>query len=235
MSRTPLIDRLEEGAVSADDLLGGFLEWVGDLGLEPYAAQEEAFLELLAGRHVILATPTGSGKSLVAALLHYKAMNERVRSFYTCPTKALVSEKFFWLCEEFGAINVGMLTGDASINSAAPIICCTTEVLANMSLRKGDATQAPYVVMDEFHYYGDRSRGMAWQIPLLTLPSTQFLLMSATLGDTREYLRDRIRARTSREVAAGVLRAAAGTARLRATARLRCSQRTVEDLLQREA
>lgn len=171
-------------ASDPDAILGRFLDWVSACGLAPYPAQEEALLELMAGKHVILSTPTGSGKSLVASALHFKALAEGKRSFYTCPVKALASEKFFALCQEFGAVNVGMLTGDASINYAAPILCCTAEVLANMALRQGEALDAPYVIMDEFHYYSDRDRGMAWQVPLLALPKTTFLLMSATLGPT---------------------------------------------------
>lgn len=181
-----LIDRVPLGDASLLDsgtVLDSFLGWVRDTGIEPYAHQEEALLELASGRHVVLSTPTGSGKSLVAQGLHFKALCEGKRSFYTAPIKALVSEKFFTLCELFGPENVGMLTGDASINWAAPIICCTQEVLTNMALRQGKATDAPYVVMDEFHYYADRDRGHAWQIPLLTLPKTNFLLMSATLGN----------------------------------------------------
>jgi superfamily II RNA helicase len=198
-ARIPLIERVPEGRIRGPEVvLDRFMEWVADSGLEPYPAQEEAFLEIMAGRNVILATPTGSGKSLVAVLLHFKAFCEWERSFYTSPTKALASEKFFWLCREFGAENVGMLTGDASINVDAPVLCCTTEILAQMALRRGTQTPAPYVVMDEFHYYADRDRGTAWQIPLLTLARTQFLLMSATLGDTRE-IAERLRARTGRE------------------------------------
>jgi superfamily II RNA helicase len=201
VSSAALIEyRPPAGSTAPDEILTCFLEWVADQGLEPYAAQEEAFLELMADRHVILGTPTGSGKSLVAALLHFKALCEGERSFYTAPTKALVSEKFFWLCEQLDPRNVGMLTGDASINPDAPVVCCTTEVLANMALRRGAATPAPYVVLDEFHYYGDRSRGPAWQIPLLTLENSTFLLMSATLGDTRP-LEQALHERTGREVA----------------------------------
>jgi len=188
------------GKLGADEILDRFVAWSSERGLVPYPAQEEAFLELLAGKHVVLSTPTGSGKSLVATLLHFKAMCEGRRSFYTSPVKALVSEKFFTLCSDFGPENVGMLTGDASINSAAPIICCTAEVLANMALRQGPALAVPYVVMDEFHYYSDAQRGMAWQVPLLLLPDTTFLLMSATLGDTREIRRD-LETRTGRPVA----------------------------------
>ncbi len=165
-------------------VLDHFLERVTATGLLPYAHQEQALLELTSGRHVVLATPTGSGKSLVALGLHWKALCEGQRSFYTAPIKALVSEKFFQLCEAFGAEQVGMLTGDASINADARIVCCTQEVLANMALRHGKTCDAPYVVMDEFHYYDDPERGHAWQTPLLALPETTFLLMSATLGNT---------------------------------------------------
>jgi superfamily II DNA/RNA helicase len=197
-----LLARIPAGGTrEPDEILDGFLGWVADhLGLEPYPAQEEALLELLAGRHVVLGTPTGSGKSLVAEALHFKAMCEGERSFYTAPLKALASQKFFDLCDDFGAENVGMLTGDASINPQAPIICCTTEVLANMALRQGEATPAPYIVLDEFHFYSDQDRGVSWQIPLIALPRSQFLLMSATLGNTAP-LEARLRERTGREVA----------------------------------
>ena len=171
------------GVDDADRILDLFLEWAADAGFELYPAQEEALLELMADRHVILDTPTGSGKSLVALGLHFRGLCEGRRSFYTSPIKALASEKFFALCSELGADNVGMLTGDASINPDASVICCTAEVLANLALRKGEDLDAPYVVMDEFHYYADRDRGWAWQVPLITLPHTRFLLMSATLGD----------------------------------------------------
>jgi superfamily II RNA helicase len=183
--RARLRDRLPERATSdPGEILDRFLDWVGAQGLAPYPEQEQAILELFAGRHVVLSTPTGSGKSLVAQALHWKALCEGARSFYTAPVKALVSEKFFAWCDEFGPERVGMLTGDASINRDAPILCCTMEVLSNMALRQGESLDAPYAVLDEFHFYDDRARGAAWQIPLITLPRTQFLLMSATLGNT---------------------------------------------------
>jgi len=169
-------------------MLDDFFRWVELCGLEPYEAQEEAVYELMAGRHVILNTPTGSGKSLVALAVHWKALCESKRAYYTSPIKALVSEKFFDLCRELGAENVGMLTGDASINHKAPIVCCTAEVLANIALRDGAAAPVDYVVMDEFHFYADSDRGMAWQVPLLTLSRARFLLMSATLGDVNEFV-----------------------------------------------
>ena len=196
-----LAERIPEGGLrDPGEILERFLEHVADLGIEPYPEQEQALLELLAGHHVMLSTPTGSGKSLVALGLHFKALCEGARSFYTAPIKALVSEKFFALCDAFGAENVAMLTGDASINERAPVVCCTTEVLANMALRRGAATDAPYVVLDEFHYYADRERGVAWQIPLIALPDAQFLLMSATVGNTA-FIEERLRARSGRDVA----------------------------------
>lgn len=169
--------------ISTDEILSRFVNYVADQGLELYPAQEEAILELLAGKHLMLATPTGSGKSLVAMALIFKAMCEGKTAYYTCPIKALVNEKFFDLCEAFGAENVGMATGDASINKDAPIVCCTAEILANTALRD-PRKRIDYAVMDEFHYYADKERGVAWQIPLLLLEQTTFLLMSATLGDT---------------------------------------------------
>jgi hypothetical protein len=194
-ARPSLFDRVPpSGTRDTDEILDRFLGWVGEQGLEPYPHQEEAFLELMLGRHVVLSTPTGSGKSLVALCLHFQALCQGERSFYTAPVKALASEKFFSLCGDFGPDAVGMLTGDASINPSARIVCCTAEVLANMALRQGEALDAPHVVMDEFHFYADRDRGPAWQIPLLLLPRARFLLMSATLGNTaviEGHLRDR--------------------------------------------
>lgn len=165
------------------EVLDLFLEWVEALRIELYDAQEEAIFEIFDDNHVILNTPTGSGKSLVAVAMHFFAASRSRRSFYTSPIKALVSEKFFSLCNTFGAQHVGMMTGDASVNTQAPIICCTAEVLANMALRQGSEVDVDYVIMDEFHYYSDHDRGWAWQVPLLLLPKTAFLLMSATLGD----------------------------------------------------
>jgi superfamily II RNA helicase len=177
-----LIPRM--GPAGSDELLGCFLQYVEKRNLILYPTQEAAILELFEDRNVILNTPTGSGKSLVASALHFKSLAEGKRSVYTCPIKALVNEKWMALCREFGPENVGLSTGDATVNRDAPILCCTAEILANMALRNGAETNVQDVVMDEFHYYSDRDRGVAWQVPLLTLPRTRFLLMSATLGDT---------------------------------------------------
>jgi hypothetical protein len=182
-----------------DAVLEAFIDWHEERGLSLYAHQEEAILELYSGSHVILATPTGSGKSMVARAVHFLALATGRRSWFTAPIKALVSEKFFKLCEVFGADNVGLMTGDGTVNADAPIICCTAEVLAQVALGEWEETWADFVVMDEFHYYGDRDRGMAWQLPLLLLPQSRFLLMSATLGDTRT-IEDDLEARTGRAV-----------------------------------
>ena len=165
------------------------MDYVAGKGLALYPAQEEAILALLDGQNVILNTPTGSGKSLVASSMLFAALARGQRAVYTCPIKALVNEKWMGLCREFGPEFVGLSTGDASVNRDAPILCCTAEVLANMALREGADADVDHVVMDEFHYYADRDRGVAWQTPLLTMPQTRFLLMSATLGDTAPFER----------------------------------------------
>jgi len=173
----------------SDALLECFLDYVADKGLTLYPAQEEAILELLEEKNVILNTPTGSGKSLVASAMLFASLARGQRAVYTCPIKALVNEKWMALCRDFGPDEVGLSTGDASVNRDAPILCCTAEVLGNIALREGENAAIDNVVMDEFHWYADRDRGVAWQTPLLTLPHTRFLLMSATLGDTRFFER----------------------------------------------
>ena len=190
--------RLADGTIDGDAILGGFGDYADEIGLELYPAQEEAIFEVVLGNHAILNTPTGSGKSLVAAAAHFAALAEGRRSVYTAPIKALVSEKFFALCREFGSDRVGMVTGDAAVNPDAPIICCTQEILANWALRDGRAAPVDVAVVDEFHYYGDPQRGWAWQVPLLELPHTQFLLMSATLGNVEFFRRD-LTERTGRD------------------------------------
>jgi len=194
-----LIDQLPAQA-GPDSVFDAFTAWAGQQGFTLYPHQEEALIEIVSGANVIVSTPTGSGKSLIASGAHFAALAQGVRSFYTAPIKALVSEKFFALCEQFGPASVGMMTGDASVNATAPVICCTAEVLANIALRYGPAADVGQVVMDEFHFYADPDRGWAWQVPLVELPQAQFVLMSATLGDVSRFERDLTR-RTGRPTA----------------------------------
>lgn len=194
-----LLDRTPD-TYDPDAAYTAFVEWVESRGLTLYPAQDEAIIEIVSGANLILSTPTGTGKSLVAIGAHFAALAQGQRSFYTAPIKALVSEKFFALVEIFGAENVGMVTGDSSVNADAPIICCTAEILANLALRHGADAPVDQVVMDEFHFYSDPDRGWAWQVPLLTLPGVQFILMSATLGDVT-WLADDLSERNSRQTA----------------------------------
>lgn len=198
-----LLDDLEDSGKIADPiaLFEAFEAWASETKRPLYPHQSEAGMQIMVGEnHVIAATPTGSGKSMIALAGHLTALARGVTSYYTAPLKALVSEKFFDLVELFGAANVGMVTGDVSLNPRAPIICCTAEILANQALRSGADLDVGLVVMDEFHYYGDPQRGWAWQAPLLLLPHTQFVLLSATLGDVSFFVKD-LTARTGRNVA----------------------------------
>ena len=186
--------------LSEDEIYEGFLGWIASRDMELYPAQDEAVLEVANGSNVILATPTGSGKSTVAVAAHFAGLARGARSYYTAPIKALVSEKFFDLCEIFGAENVGMVTGDSAVNQNAPIVCCTAEILANVALREGADADLGVVIMDEFHFYSDPQRGWAWQVPLIELPQAQFLLMSATLGDVTR-IENRLNETTGRSTA----------------------------------
>src|SRR6185312_16069760 len=170
-----LLDHLPAGK-DPDAVYAAFVEWTIAQGITLYPAQDEALIEIVSGANLILSTPTGTGKSLVAIGAHFAAIAEGKRTFYTAPIKALVSEKFFALVDVFGAENVGMVTGDSSVNADAPIICCTAEILANIALRHGADSPVDQVVMDEFHFSSDPDRGWAWKVPLLTLPRVQFIL-----------------------------------------------------------
>lgn len=195
-----LTELLEIPGTDADALYESFGVWAAEQGTPLYPAQDEALMELASDSNVILATPTGSGKSLVAVGAHLFALARGQRTYYTAPIKALVSEKFFALCDVFGADRVGMVTGDAAVNAEAPIICATAEILANLALREGAEAEISQVVMDEFHFYAEPDRGWAWQVPLLELPRAQFLLMSATLGEVDFFARD-LERRTGRSTA----------------------------------
>lgn len=224
-------DRVPVGG-DEDAVIDAFTGWVEDRGLTLYPAQEEALLEVVTGAHVIVNTPTGSGKSLIATAAHLAALADGRRSFYTAPIKALVSEKFFDLTATFGADRVGMMTGDAAVNADAPIICCTAEIVANMALRYGSGAPIGQVVMDEFHYIADPERGWAWQVPLLELTGTQHVLMSATLGDVTRFVDD-LESRTRRPVA--VIRSADRPIPLVHEFRLAPIVETIEELLATDA
>ena len=191
---------MDAGPADGDQVLSAFTSWAEQSGFELYPHQEEAILELLGGANVIVATPTGSGKSLVALAVHARSVAGGGRSWYTAPVKALVSEKFFDLCRQLGPENVGLLTGDSAVNADAPVICATTEILAHLALKKGPDADVGTVVLDEFHFYGDPDRGWAWQVPILELPQASFLLMSATLGDVT-FFADELTDRTGRPTA----------------------------------
>ncbi|WLP92952.1 MULTISPECIES: DUF3516 domain-containing protein [Gordonia] len=200
---TDIADPLAPVSGDDDAAFDRFTEWWSGRGIDFYPHQEDALLELISGNNVILATPTGSGKSLVASGAIYFARCHGRRAYYTAPIKALVSEKFFDLCDQFGADSVGLLTGDAAVNADAPIICATAEIVANLALRDGPDSDIGVLIADEFHFYGERDRGWAWQVPLIELPDTQFLLMSATLGDVSFFVDDLTRrtGRPTREIA----------------------------------
>ena len=201
---TSLIDLVPADEVPDTELpeaiFDAFVGWANERGFTLYPHQEDALLEIVSGANLILSTPTGSGKSLVATAAHFAALAGGRTTYYTAPIKALVSEKFFELCAIFGATNVGMLTGDASVNAEAPIICCTAEILANIALRLGERADVGMVTMDEFHFYAEPDRGWAWQVPLIELPQARFVLMSATLGDMARFREDLTR-RTGRPTA----------------------------------
>lgn len=229
---TRLIDALRDAGASVADpdaMVAVFVDWADQRGTALYPHQEEAILELYTGSNVVLATPTGSGKSLVALAAHAASVVGGGRSWYTAPVKALVSEKFFDLCAELGPEHVGLLTGDSSVNPDAPVICCTTEILALAALRHGPELDAATVILDEFHFYGEPDRGWAWQTPLITLPQSQFLLMSATLGDVTFFRRD-LTARTGRPTA--LVDRAVRPVPLTYEWRTTTLHRTVEDLLE---
>jgi superfamily II RNA helicase len=229
MTDLPLGERVPTGG-DDDAVLDAFMGWVEDRGLRLYPAQEEAILEIIAGSHVVVNTPTGSGKSLIALAAHFATLaRPGRRSFYTAPIKALVSEKFFDLSATLGPRNVGMLTGDASVNPDAPVICCTAEVLANMALRNGRRTPVDQVVMDEFHYFADPDRGWAWQVPLLEMTDAQQVLLSATLGDVSVFQTD-LERRTGRPVA--VVRSATRPVPLVHEFRMTPLTETIEHLLE---
>ena len=141
------------------------------------------------GKSVLVAAPTGAGKTIVGEFAAFLAMESGKKCFYTTPIKALSNQKFQDLSAMFGESNVGLLTGDTSINSEAPIVIMTTEVLRNMIYSASSTlTDLRYVVMDEVHYLADRFRGAVWEEILIHLPeSIQVAALSATVSNAEEF------------------------------------------------
>ncbi len=151
--------------------------------------QLRACRELEEGRSVLVAAPTGSGKTVVGEFACHLALETGRKAFYTTPIKALSNQKFHDLVETYGAERVGLLTGDHSINGEAPVVVMTTEVLRNM-LYAGSRTLADlgFVVMDEVHYLADRSRGAVWEEVIIHLPdSVSVASLSATVSNAEEF------------------------------------------------
>ncbi|MFF0385785.1 DEAD/DEAH box helicase [Streptomyces sp. NPDC004286] len=166
--------------------LAGFREMY-DFGLDDF--QVEACSALEGGKGVLVAAPTGSGKTIVGEFAVHLALEQGKKCFYTTPIKALSNQKYADLCRRYGADKVGLLTGDNSVNSDAPIVVMTTEVLRNM-LYAGSQTLLGlgYVVMDEVHYLSDRFRGAVWEEVIIHLPESVTLVsLSATVSNAEEF------------------------------------------------
>jgi len=175
-----------ERAAEAKTYLGGFTRSLA-FDLDPF--QREACLSLQAGRGVLVAAPTGAGKTIVGEFAIYLALQRGLKAFYTTPIKALSNQKYTELADKYGAAQVGLLTGDTSINGEAPVVVMTTEVLRNM-LYADSATldDLGFVVMDEVHYLADRFRGAVWEEVIIHLPSeVQVASLSATVSNAEEF------------------------------------------------
>lgn len=171
--RTPLVRTFRDGLA---------------FDLDPF--QEAACERLEAGRSVLVAAPTGAGKTIVAEFAVFLAMREtRAKVFYTAPMKALSNQKYGEFVDAYGAENVGLLTGDTNINSGARVVVMTTEVLRNM-LYADSALLADlaFVVMDEVHYLADRFRGAVWEEVIIHLPpAVKLISLSATVSNAEEF------------------------------------------------
>ena len=141
------------------------------------------------GKGVLVAAPTGSGKTVVGEFAVHLALETRRKCFYTTPIKALSNQKYHDLVARYGADRVGLLTGDTSVNGEAPVVVMTTEVLRNMLYAgSGTLTGLGYVVMDEVHYLADRSRGAVWEEVIIHLPeSVSLVSLSATVSNAEEF------------------------------------------------
>ncbi|MCU1572289.1 MAG: helicase [Micrococcaceae bacterium] len=166
--------------------LGAFKQ---TLGFELDEFQQQACLSLESGRGVLVAAPTGAGKTIVGEFAIYLALDRGLKGFYTTPIKALSNQKYNELADKYGSENVGLLTGDTNINGNAPVVVMTTEVLRNMLYAGSEALDdLGYVVMDEVHYLADRFRGAVWEEVIIHLPSeVQLASLSATVSNAEEF------------------------------------------------
>ncbi|MBT2550184.1 RNA helicase [Arthrobacter sp. ISL-65] len=175
-----------ERAAEAKTHLGAFSR---TLSFELDDFQRQACKSLQEGRGVLVAAPTGAGKTIVGEFAVYLALQRGLKAFYTTPIKALSNQKFTELTEKYGETNVGLLTGDTSINGDAPVVVMTTEVLRNMLYADSDTLfDLGFVVMDEVHYLADRFRGAVWEEVIIHLPSeVQVASLSATVSNAEEF------------------------------------------------
>jgi ATP-dependent RNA helicase HelY len=173
-------------AAEAKTYLGAF---AGSLNFELDDFQREACKSLQEGRGVLVAAPTGAGKTIVGEFAIFLALQRGLKAFYTTPIKALSNQKYSELAEKYGAANVGLLTGDTTINGEAPVVVMTTEVLRNMLYADSETlSDLGFVVMDEVHYLADRFRGAVWEEVIIHLPSeVQVASLSATVSNAEEF------------------------------------------------
>ena len=173
-------------AAEAKTYLGAFARTL-DFELDDF--QREACRSLQEGRGVLVAAPTGAGKTIVGEFAIYLALERGLKAFYTTPIKALSNQKFSELAAKYGSANVGLLTGDTTINGEAPVVVMTTEVLRNMLYADSETLgDLGFVVMDEVHYLADRFRGAVWEEVIIHLPSeVQVASLSATVSNAEEF------------------------------------------------
>jgi len=166
--------------------LQSFIEQL-DFGLDDF--QDKACRAVAAGKSVLVAAPTGAGKTVVGEFGIHLALNSGLRVFYTTPIKALSNQKYAELVKRYGTERVGLLTGDSNINGDADVVVMTTEVLRNMIYVNSSAlTNLGFVIMDEVHYLADRFRGAVWEEVILHLPKdVKVISLSATVSNAEEF------------------------------------------------
>ncbi len=175
--------------LTAADLELAFVDrFLWSRGLEPYAVQEQAIAQIIAGKSVLVTVPTGTGKTVMAKAGIYAAFERGRTAVYTTPLRALTEEKYRELCDDFGAGNVGMATGDFKINREAPIQVEVAEILWNRIVSDKNVSPADVVIMDEGHYFNDQERGYVWEQSIIGLdPRSQLVVLSATVGHPERF------------------------------------------------